>query len=144
VPLSEHWTLALVDTSWPGHDAGRIEPDTLAALDAELGRVRNHVVVGLHHPPISPCPDRACGLTDAAALLDVVRGGPTRVVLSGHVHERFDLTVDGIRFLGAPSTYRQLRHGGDPHYQEADEPPAALLVELLDDGGVVPHVVAAP
>jgi Icc protein len=143
VPLSEHWTLVLVDSYWVGHDAGRIGSDTLTALCDELAETRNHVAVCLHHPPISPCPNVACGLTDSDEFLEVVRGGPVRLVLSGHVHEQFDTTVDGTRFLGAPSTFRQLRHGGDPHYQDSGEPPAALLVELLDNGDVTPHLVTA-
>ena len=109
----------------------------------ELARARTDVVLCLHHPPVSPCSNPDCGLADADELLAVLRDGPVRLVLSGHVHQTFDTTTDGIRFIGAPSTFRQLRHGGDPHYQDTHEPPAAQLVELLDDGGVVRHLIEA-
>lgn len=143
VPISSAWTLALVDSQWFEHDAGRIGIDTLALLRDELVAVRSHVIVGLHHPPVSPCSSPACGLTNRDELLDAIAGGPVRVVLSGHVHQQFDTTIDDIRFLGAPSTFRQLRHGGDPHYQDTHEPPGAQLLELFDDGNVLRHLVEA-
>ena len=143
VRIAEHWTMALLDSQWVGHEAGRIADETLAELRDELARARTHVVVCLHHPPISPCDNAACGLTGSDALLEVIEGGPVRLVISGHVHQHFDATVRGIRFIGAPSTFRQLRHGGEPHYTDTAESPAALLLDLLDDGEVSCRVVRA-
>jgi len=143
VPLSNHWTAALLDSQWVGNEAGRVGPGALEPLRRALAGARTDVVVCLHHPPISPCNSSACGLADAEDLLAVIRKSPARLVLSGHVHQQFDTTVDGIRFLGAPSTFRQLRHGGEPHYQDTDEPPAAQLLELRDDGSVDRHLIEA-
>lgn len=144
VPLSVTWTMALVSSQWPGHDAGRITDRTLAALEAELRRTRSHVVLCLHHPPLSPCERTDCRLVNVAPLLRALRGGPVRAVLSGHVHRQFERSLLGIRFLGAPSTFRQLRHGGWPHYKTTPEPPAARLIELHDDGSLTHHLVCAP
>jgi Icc protein len=143
VRIAERWTMALVDSQWVGHEAGQMADTTLAQLRDELARVRTHVVVCLHHPPVSPCRNAACGLTDNDALLELVQSGPVRLVLSGHVHQHFDTTRNGVRFIGAPSTFRQLRHGGDPHYTDTGESPAAQLLELLDDGEVSCQVVRA-
>jgi Icc protein len=143
VHVSNEWTLALLNSHWVGHDTGRVGIDALAQLRHELLKAQTHVILCLHHPPISPCNNPACGLADGEEVLAVIQGGPVRVVLSGHVHQAFDTTIDGIRFLGAPSTFRQLRHGGDPHYQDTHEPPAAQLLELLDGGGVVRHLIEA-
>lgn len=143
VRLSDHWTMALVNSQWVGHEAGHIVGETLAQLQDELARVTTHVVLCLHHPPASPCGNPACGMHDNARLLEVIHGGPVRLVLSGHVHQQFDTTRNGVRFLGAPSTFRQLRHGGVPHYTDTREPPAAQLIELLDDGEVRCEVVRA-
>jgi Icc protein len=141
--VSNEWTLALVNSHWVGHDAGRVGIDALAALRHELANVRTDVIMCLHHPPVSPCDNPECGLANADEVLAAITDGPVRVVLSGHVHQAFDTTIDGVRFLGAPSTFRQLRHGGDPHYQDTHEPPAAQLIELLDNGRVLRHVVEA-
>ena len=144
VRISERWTMALVDSQWVGHDAGQVARETLTQLQAELDQVTTHVVACLHHPPVSPCDEPDCGVADGDALLEILRTGPVRLVLSGHVHQHFDTTLDGIRFVGAPSTFRQLRHGGDPHYTDTLEPPAAQLIELLDDGEVSCEVIRAP
>jgi 3',5'-cyclic-AMP phosphodiesterase len=143
IRVARHWSMALLDSQWVGHEEGRVTDTALSQLTDELTRVRTHVVVCLHHPPISTCKSPACGLTDNQALLEVMQRGPVRLVLSGHVHQHFDTTRDGVRFIGAPSTFRQLRHGGDPHYTDTDESPAAQLVELLDDGSASCRVVRA-
>ena len=141
--IGDHWTMALVNSQWVGHEDGRIADETLVELRDELARVTTHVVVCLHHPPISPCDNGACGMSDPDPLLEVIHDGPVRLVLSGHVHQQFDTTRRGVRFLGAPSTFRQLRHGGDPHYTDTREPPAAQLVELSDDGTATLQVIPA-
>ena len=143
VRIGEHWTMALLNSQWVGHEEGRIVGETLTRLREELDRATTHVVVCLHHPPVSPCENLACGMLDPGPLEDVISTGPVRLVLSGHVHQQFDTTRRGVRFLGAPSTFRQLRHGGDPHYTDTREPPAAQLVELLDDGDAIRHIVRA-
>ena len=102
VELSEHWTLGLLNTQWIGHEAGCVTDRTLAQLRSDLDRAATHVVLAVHHPPLSPCPQPDCGLTGSDRLLRVLRGGPVRVVLSGHVHQHFERSDDGIAFLGAP------------------------------------------
>jgi Icc protein len=143
VSLGEHWTMALVNSQWIGHEAGQVDDETVAQLRDELSRVKTHVLLCLHHPPVSPCRDPACGMLDPGPLQAVIDGAPVRLVLSGHVHQQFDTTRRGVRFLGAPSSFRQLRHGGDPHHTDTREPPAAQLVELLDNGEARRQVVQA-
>ncbi len=143
IRVAERWSMALVDSQWVGHEEGRIAGTALARLRDELARVQTHVVVCVHHPPISTCDNAACGLADDHALLEVIQGSPVCLVLSGHVHQHFDTTRNGIRFIGAPSTFRQLRHGGDPHYTDTGESPAGLLLELFEGGEVSCQVVRA-
>jgi Icc protein len=144
ISLSRHWAMALVDSQWSGHGNGQIAPEGIAALDASLAHADGNVVVCLHHPPVSPCDDPYCTITNATEMSRVLRRHEcVRVVLSGHLHRVFDTTVDGIRFLGAPSTFRQLEHGHEPHFRTTTEPPAARLVELHDDGTVTYRDVSA-
>jgi 3',5'-cyclic-AMP phosphodiesterase len=143
VVLSERWVLALVNSQWVGREAGRIDAGTLGRLESDLGRIDAHVVLCLHHPPLSPCAQPECTLIDSDPLLGVLRGGPVRVVLSGHLHQHFEASDNGIAFLGAPSTLNQLCHGGNPHYTDTGEPPSARLLELHDDGGVDHRIVTS-
>ena len=144
VSLSPHWTMVLVNSQWAGHDAGHIESETLAALDETLARTRRHVVVCMHHPPASTCTNPYCRIVNAGEVLDVLsRSSRPRAVLSGHLHRSFDTTYGGIRFLGAPSTCRQLTHGGNPHFGLTSAPPAARLLDLHPDGGITCTTVSA-
>jgi Icc protein len=143
VDLSRRWALGLLNTQWVGHEAGRVSDRTLEMLRRDLAHVEHEVVLCLHHPPLSPCPHTDCGLIAGDALLQVLRGSPVRVVLSGHVHQAFEKQYERITFLGAPSTFRQLRHGGDPHYVDTGEPPGARLVELGEDGSIEHRIVLA-
>ena len=99
VRVAERWSLALVDSQLIGHEEGKIADTTLSQLRDDLARVQTHVVVCLHHPPISTCEQPARGLSDG--------------------------------------------HGGDPHYTDTGELPAAQLVELRADGEVSCRVVRA-
>jgi Icc protein len=134
VQLSPHWTLALVNSHWVGHDAGYVADGLLAELRDALDRVTSYVVLSVHHPPLSPCSQAECRLANSHQLLEVLGGSRVRVVLSGHVHQMFSTVADGITFLGAPSTLRQLRHGGDPHYVDTGESGDALVIDLHNDG----------
>ena len=141
VELSDRWVLALVNSQWIGQEAGRIDDGTLVRLRSSLDRIDAHVILCLHHPPLSPCPQPECTLTDSDSLLGVLRGGPVKAVLSGHLHQHFEARDDGIRFLGAPSTLNQLCHGGSPHYTDTGEPPSAQLLDLHDDGTLDHRIV---
>ena len=144
VRLSRSWTMLLVNSQWSGHDAGRISPETLAALDEALAKTKQHVIVSMHHPPASTCDDPYCGIVNSEEILRVLhRGQRVRAVLSGHLHRAFDNHRDGIRFLGAPSTCRQLTHGGVPHFAPTSAPPAARLFDLHRDGTITYETVSA-
>ena len=99
VPLSDEWVIVLVNSKWHAHDAGRITKATLATLQEELGRISANVLLCVHHPPVSPCPNDDCGMVDGMQLVDLLVDSPVRAVLSGHVHQQFDTTRGGIRFL---------------------------------------------
>jgi Icc protein len=144
VSLSRSWTMLLVSSQWAGHDAGHVAPETLAALDETLARTHRHVIVCMHHPPASTCDDPYCGIVNAAETRRVLhRHQRVRAVLSGHLHRAFDNSRDGIRFLGAPSTCRQLTHGGVPHFAPTSAPPAARLFDLHGDGAITYQTVSA-
>jgi 3',5'-cyclic-AMP phosphodiesterase len=144
VSLSRRWTMLLVNSQWLGHDAGRIAPETLDAIDEALARASQHVIACMHHPPASTCNDPYCGIVNGAQTLSVLRRHrQLRAVLSGHLHRAFDDTHAGIRFLGAPSTCCQLTHGGVPHFAPTSAPPAARLVDLHSDGAVTYQSVSA-
>ena len=144
VELSPQWTMALVSSAWAEHGEGLVAHDTLVALDEMLIRNTGNVLVCLHHPPLSTCSYSYCRLEHDAEVLRLLHARSTvRGVLSGHLHRAFDILHDGIRFVGAPSTCRQLRHAGpQPHFIATTAPPAGSLLELHADGRIVNHHIS--
>ncbi len=63
------------------------------------------------------------GIDSRFSYADCTCRKPVHLVLSGHVHQQFDVTRRGVRFIGARSTFRQLRHGGDPRCTDTGEYP---------------------
>jgi Icc protein len=102
------WSLILLDSSVPGTAGGKLGGAERERLRRELATVEApHVAVALHHHPVavrSPWMDRMA-LADSAEFFDIlVASGRVRAVIFGHVHQEVDLSRDGIRVLGSPST----------------------------------------
>lgn len=131
------WQIVLLNSRCQGQTAGRISATELERLNAVLGASADRAaLVFLHHPPVSigsPWMD-ALGLREPEAFLEVIRRHPQiRIVAFGHIHQAFDLSRDGVRWLGSPSTCTQfmpqtLKHTYDPR------PPGYRWFELYPDG----------
>ncbi len=139
------WRIVTLNTSVQDQDHGNLSPSALAELDTLLGVADRPVLLGLHHPPHSVCPEAACQLEQAPELLEVIRRHPVvRAVASGHTHVADDQEHDGIAFLSSPSTCLQLRH--DHPLPENNQEPTAIgarVIDLHDDGTVSSHVIWA-
>lgn len=147
------WGLVLLDTHLPGAPSGRLSDAELARLGADVRSFGDApVLVALHHPPVpvgSAWLD-ACGLENAAATLAVLDALPTvRAVVSGHVHQVFELVRGGLHILTTPSTGAQFT----PHTARCvmdRRPPGYRWLRLHPDGslttrvGWLPALVAEP
>jgi len=141
----DRWQVVLVDTRLGGEDHGAVGGAGLAWLDEHLSSTDAHVVVGLHHPPLSTCGEPACRLTDSHQLLAILDRHPNvRGVLSGHLHWPDEIERQGVRYLLAPSTCLQLRHVHPlAVHNRAPTPIGARILELGDDGRIRTEVVWA-
>jgi Icc protein len=132
------WQVVAVDCAEFGRGNGELGPDALAALDAALDAASGHVLIGLHHPPISVCSDPYCQLLPADEVLALIDRHPNvRAVVSGHLHVTDAIERGGVAYLLSPSTCLQLRH--EHPLQEHNRTPTPLgarLLELHDDGRV--------
>lgn len=126
-------TLIALDSNQPAKAAGRLGPEQLDWLDAQLTRCADRAAfVCLHHPPIPigiPFVD-LMGLLDGAELAEVIGRHPNVArVLVGHVHRPITAAFAGTVLSVAPSTYRQteLRLVPEQPMGYVEEPTAFLL-----------------
>jgi 3',5'-cyclic AMP phosphodiesterase CpdA len=142
--------LVAVDSTRPGADAGELDADRLAWLDATLADAPDRpTVVAMHHPPVAtglPALD-VMGVPPAhrEALADVLDRHPqVRRVVGGHLHRMIAGQLGARPVLAVPSTYVQFKLDfEDPEIQLAPHP-AGFAVHALVDGEVVSHVELVP
>lgn len=141
------WRLVLLST-WDGdRGGGRLGEAELTRLETALASAAEaHALVVLHHHPV-PVGSRwldGVALDDAAEFLDIIGAAPrVRGVLWGHVHQIYDTTRRGVRYLGTPSTCFQFRPG--TVVPEVDAlGPAWRTIDLHPDGSVDTELGWAP
>jgi len=137
------WLIVLLDSRIQGAECGGLGPDTLAWLDERLASTDAHVLIGLHHPPLSVCGDPDCGLLDGHEMLEVLdRHSHVRGVISGHLHLADEIERRGVPFLLSPSTCIQLRHRHPlPENNRTATRIGARVLRLEADGQVISEIV---
>lgn len=138
------WAVILLDSSVPGMPQGRLGGAELDRLRDRLASVQAvHVVVALHHHPVavhSPWMD-CMALADSVEFFDILAwSGRVRVVVFGHVHQEVDVTREGARLLGSPSTCVQFMPNSLVMGLDR-RAPAYRWLELAPDGRVDTGVV---
>jgi len=102
------WNLILLNSSQWNEVSGRLSDDSLRWLDDRLRQFAHlPTLIALHHPPLaigSAWMD-AIGLQNRESLFAVLDQHPqVKLVVFGHIHQEFDQTRWGVRYLGTPST----------------------------------------
>ncbi len=105
----------------PGMASGRLGVGQRRRLEERLAAARargDFVCVLSHHPPLPGQTSRRKGLTDAAALAELLHRHRVDLVLHGHLHSDRDVRVRGLPVLatasassrdgGAPAAYRRV------------------------------------
>ncbi|MEE3369475.1 MAG: phosphodiesterase [Planctomycetota bacterium] len=109
------WRLIGLDTQVPGAVHGTLSERQRNWLLGELEQhSRQPTVLFTHHPPFSVASSWAdgIGLTNGELFWQSVAGHPQlRAVVSGHVHQDFAATNDGVLCLTTPATSFQFTPG---------------------------------
>jgi Icc protein len=138
-----NWEIILLDSRNPGKASGLLGEQELGRLKSRLSNTQaEHTLVVLHHHPVplgSSWLD-SVGLEDRDAFEQVITGSNVRAVVFGHIHQVVDRTINGIRYLGCPSTCvqftpNQITFGLD------QRPPGFRTLLLYPSGSVKTDVV---
>jgi 3',5'-cyclic AMP phosphodiesterase CpdA len=138
--------LVVLDTTIPGEDAGTLDSERLAWLDAELARAAAATtLLAMHHPPLRtgvPAWDEiGLPVADRLALGAVLERHPQVCrIVCGHVHRAMTGELAGRPVVTAPSTYVQARLDFSSEKIELSDEPTGFAVHTVLDGDVISHV----
>ncbi|MGZ4693214.1 MAG: metallophosphoesterase family protein [Acidimicrobiales bacterium] len=128
------WRVVGVDSSRPAQVHGTVDvAATVARVDALDSRP---TIVAIHHAPSPPSTHPWFQLDGGAHLLDELGRRPhVRAVISGHLHDAFELDGPGATaLLGCPSTIMAVGHDGDRYQVGVDAATGGRILTLHDDG----------
>lgn len=131
-----NWRIAMLNSQVPGRVHGELGADQIRRLGESLNGNDGHVMVALHHPPVtvdSAWID-ASRCYDGEALLEALARPPVHAVICGHVHQLFETTRDGISILTTPSTCVQFTPKVEEFDIDQTAAPGYRVFELEDDG----------
>ena len=126
------WRLLLADTSIPKTEWGRVDvPNLLRRLGPDVGVP---TLLALHHPPISTSTHPWMQLEGGLELATALAGrGDVRVVLSGHLHEAFNVVFAGVSYIGCSSSLYSIKHRNNEFILDNGHV-GALVLTLASDG----------
>lgn len=136
------WRILGLDSALPGEIHGAVDvAGALALLD---GLDERPTLLALHHPPRAPTAHPWFRLEHGEALLSELSLRPhVRAVLSGHLHNPFELAHGGLALLGGPSTLTPFEVRGSEVVVGAGGPTGARVLRLRADGSLGHVLVAA-
>jgi 3',5'-cyclic-AMP phosphodiesterase len=137
------WDIIVADTAVPGHEAGRIDVDALADQLALSGD--RPVLLALHHPPITRSTHPWFQLDGGPELVALLARLPNvRAVVSGHLHEAFDVHIGHVSYIGCPSSWYGIAHDGSTWATDPTGLVGAHLLHLTSTGRVTVRPIARP
>ncbi|WP_166372569.1 3',5'-cyclic-AMP phosphodiesterase [Psychromonas sp. SA13A] len=137
--ISEHWQIILLDSQVSGVPYGHLSESQLFFLEDKLKQYPNkHTLIAIHHhvlPVGSAWLDQHI-LKNNAQLIELIsQFNNVKAVLSGHVHQAFDVTKKGVRYLTSPSTCVQFKPQSDD-FAVDDKAPGYRYLTLTKSGKI--------
>ena len=115
--VSEHWQIILLDSQVSGVPYGYLSESQLFFLQEKLRQYPNkHTLIAVHHhvlPVGSAWLDQHILKNNEQFVALINQFNNVKAVLSGHVHQAFDVNQNGVRYLTSPSTCVQFKPQSD-------------------------------
>lgn len=141
--VTNDWQIILLDSQVAGTPHGWLSHDQLHDLETALRQYpEKHALICLHHHtfPIGSIWLDQHNLKNASDFMTLLSSfRQVRGVLCGHVHQEYDQTFRGIRFLTSPSTSIQFKPLSVDFALDAQSPGWRYL-QLYPDGRIATQV----
>ena len=134
-----NWQLICLNSQIPGEPGGRLSKEELLFLeDCLIGNPNHHALIAVHHH----CLETKSAWMDTMIiennqeLLAIINQYPqTKAITTGHIHQDMDITIEGVRFLGTPSTCFQFKPESKTFSLDTTAP-GYRLIKLYEDGRI--------
>lgn len=141
--MTEHWQIILLDSQVEGVPYGYLSQAQLDFLEKKLqAHPEKFTLIGLHHhvlPVGSAWLDQHILKNNQALLALTKRYSNVKVVLSGHVHQDFDVMENDVRFLASPSTSVQFKPVSND-FAVDEKSPGYRHLQLHQNGSITTNV----
>jgi len=141
--VSEHWQIILLDSQLEGVPHGHLSDEQLQFLKEKLQEYPNkYTLITVHHHilPVGAAWLDQHILKNNKQFIDLISQFPNvKAVLSGHVHQAFDVIKKGVRYLTSPSTCVQFKPKNNDFAVDNKEPGYRHLI-LKKSGEIDTHV----
>ena len=135
----ENWQLICLNSQIPGEPGGRLSKEELLFLeDCLIGNPNHHALIAVHHH----CLETKSAWMDTMIIennqeiLAIINQYPqTKAITTGHIHQDMDITIEGVRFLGTPSTCFQFKPESKTFSLDTTAP-GYRLIKLYEDGRI--------
>lgn len=146
---TDTWQIVMLNSQVSGEVGGHVSASELDALKQVVlaaNAESRHVLVALHHHllPVGCAWLDEQRIDNTDQVREILAGAQQKViVINGHVHQESDQTVDGIRYLSAPSTCVQFAPGQE-RFKVDLKGPGFRVMELWPDGRLETQVMRLP
>jgi len=141
--VSQHWQIILLDSQVEGVPHGYLSEEQLKFLTEKLQEYPDkHTLITVHHHILtvgSAWLDQHILKNNQQFMTLINQFSNVKAVLSGHVHQAFDVVEQGVRYLTSPSTCVQFKPKSDDFALDNKEPGYRHLV-LTQSGHIETQV----
>ena len=141
--ISEYWQIILLDSQVSGVPYGHLSESQLTFLKEKLQQYPNkHTLIAVHHhvlPVGSAWLDQHILKNNEQFIALISQFNNVNAVLSGHVHQDFDIEHKGVRYLTSPSTCVQFKPQNND-FAVDDKAPGYRYLVLAKSGKITTQV----
>jgi Icc protein len=137
--VSDHWQIILLDSQLEGVPHGYLSELQLQFLEEKLREYPDkHTLIAVHHhilPVGAKWLDQHILKNSQEFMALVNKFSNVKAVLSGHVHQAFDVIHNGIRYITSPSTCVQFKPKSND-FAVDDKEPGYRYLALTKSGDI--------